>query len=268
MVSDVLVGEVHTVLVARVKKLQKVTEETNDFIPRGQKPSVDALRSRVRTITCHQGVDEVRQIFVVGRLPERRRRKRCHDAHVIIPTLRLGVRCVPPAPVGRFGAATPGEVNQRLMRAWDRFCRFRFLPVVSVLPVLGLLIAPGCVRTSAGPRRDETERLLRAVDRLIAADRNAKRPPLALLEAIPCADPDTCRLKTNCVDAFRPLVESTTLQEEVRAELARANGTPLSRDRAQALGEKTTRAEGAKRQAEARVGGCLQGTAQAREAMR
>jgi hypothetical protein len=114
--------------------------------------------------------------------------------------------------------------------------------------------------------------VLSAVDRLVAADRTAKGPPLLALEGEPCSDPAVCRAKGACVEAFRPLAESGRLQREVRAAMAAASasagGGRLPPERALELLDMTDRAEQAKRASERQVDGCLQEAARLRQALR
>ena len=136
--------------------------------------------------------------------------------------------------------------------------------------------APAC-SSDGSSTRAEAGRVLSAVDRLVAADRAAKGPPLRALEAEPCADPAVCRAKEACLGAFRPLEESARLQQEIRAEMAAAatspdpagaGGSRLPPDRALELFEKTDRAERAKQASERQVDGCLQEAARLRMALR
>src|SRR5262249_45982899 len=128
----------------------------------------------------------------------------------------------------------------------------------------------GC--SSDSGRRAEAERVLHAVDRLVAADRADKGPTLHALEAEPCLDPAVCHAKAACVEAFRPLAESARLQREVRAAMAAGvasgEGARLPPDRALELLDKTDRAEQAKQASERRVDGCLQEVARLRVTLR
>ncbi len=137
-------------------------------------------------------------------------------------------------------------------------------------PLALALALAGC--SSDEGRRAEASRLLHAVDRLVAADRAEKGPPLRELEAQPCEDPAICRAKAACVAAFRPLEESARLQREVRAAMAAGSaageGARLPPDRALELLEKTDRAEQAKRASEQQLDGCLQAAARLRTTLR
>jgi hypothetical protein len=144
------------------------------------------------------------------------------------------------------------------------------------LLALALVFAPAC--SSGEGQRAEAARVLHAVDRLVAADRGAKAPPLRELEAQPCADPTVCRAKAACVGAFQPLEESARLQREVRAAMAAnasapspeagAGGAKLPPDRALELFEKTDRAERAKQASEQHMDACLQEAARLRTTLR
>lgn len=144
-------------------------------------------------------------------------------------------------------------------------------PAAFALTVLVLALAAGGCSSDDG-RRAEAQRVLYAVDRLVAADRSEKGAPLRELEAQPCADPAICQAKTACVEAFRPLEESARLQREVRAEMAAgvasSQGARLPPERALELLEKTERAEKAKQASERQLDGCLQEAARLRMTLR
>lgn len=139
------------------------------------------------------------------------------------------------------------------------------------LALLATLAAPvGC--SSDSGRRAEADRVLHAVDRLVAADRSDKGPTLRALEGEPCQDPAVCHAKTACVAAFRPLEESARLQREVRAAMATGvasgEGARLPPEQALELLDKTDRAEQAKQASERQVDGCLQEVARLRVNLR
>ncbi|HEU4404320.1 MAG TPA: hypothetical protein VFS43_03375 [Polyangiaceae bacterium] len=143
-------------------------------------------------------------------------------------------------------------------------------PLAPAALALAALAAAGC--SSDAGRRAEAERVLHAVDRLVAADRGDKGPPLRALEAQPCEDPAICQAKATCLEAFRPLEESARLQREVRAAMAAGvasgEGARLPPDRALELFEKTDRAERAKQASERQLDGCLQAAARLRLTLR
>ena len=124
--------------------------------------------------------------------------------------------------------------------------------------ILSALLLASCGQDE---RKMEADRVLRRVDKLIAADRAEKETPLAQLEAESCTDEKVCTVKRACADAFRPLVESQRLQAEVRA--AMRDG----KDAAE-LTRKLDAAEAANREAAAKMDPCLKASDSARRAYR
>lgn len=132
----------------------------------------------------------------------------------------------------------------------------------------GAVVALGVALVSCaregGAHREEGTRVVRAIDAVIAANDGAKATPLAALEATPCSDPPACLARDTCVGAFRPLVASVALKDEVRAAI-RAPGAAASVDAMQA---KVDAADAAQRDAAAKMDGCLRAAADARKAYR
>lgn len=79
------------------------------------------------------------------------------------------------------------------------------------------LMAAGCGRGDA--KKADADRVLRAIDVLVAADRESKAEPLALLAATECGNDEACAVKSTCVSAFEPFVRAMNIKTQVRDAL-------------------------------------------------
>ena len=131
-----------------------------------------------------------------------------------------------------------------------------------VLAIALISASTGACAREGFAHREEGTRVVRAIDALITANDGAKAAPLAVLEGTACTDAPACRAKAACSDAFRPLVKSVALKDEIRAAL-RAPGAAASVDAMQA---KVEAAEASQREASANMDGCLRASADARKA--
>lgn len=117
----------------------------------------------------------------------------------------------------------------------------------ALLAGLGTLLLTACTS-----HRAEAEAVVHSVEAVIKADGSRKVGRLAQLSATPCEDPEVCRVKRTCEDAFGPLIASYRLVEEVRAEIAKGSEV----DKA-ALARKLDEAEAAKEKARGLEEKCL-----------
>lgn len=120
---------------------------------------------------------------------------------------------------------------------------------VSVFPsgALALLLASACTS-----HRAEAEVVVHHVEAVIKADGAGKAIPLARLTEAPCVDPEVCRVKRICEEAFGPLVASYRLAEEVRGEVAKGGDVDKV-----VLAKKLDEAEAAKEKARGLEEKCL-----------
>lgn len=133
-------------------------------------------------------------------------------------------------------------------------------PLSAIAFAFALLASLAACSRGDDEKRLAGERMLRTIDALVSADNASKAAPLAALEATPCQDPPACKARDTCVTAFRSLVRSVTVKDEVRAAM-RAPGAAASVD---ALSAKVADAEAAQKSAEASMPACLSATAEAR----
>ncbi|HMJ15305.1 MAG TPA: hypothetical protein VK524_28010 [Polyangiaceae bacterium] len=82
-----------------------------------------------------------------------------------------------------------------------------------------LLVLSACRGETEQRGRGEAERFARAVSALRDADNAAKRPLLAALSAMRCAEPSACELQRVCSDAYRAHLEGVQKSEQVRSNL-------------------------------------------------
>lgn len=163
----------------------------------------------------------------------------------------------------RAGVAAPrglASVRPSSLRPWSHgsLLASRAALLAALLALLG-----GCGRDRDREDRVEADRVLRAVDALVAADRDAKSMPLAALAALPCRADDVCKLRQACVDAFGPMVRAMNLKAQVRDEL-RGDGAPDP----DALGRKLEQAEQDLAEAKRLVEGCSTASGAVRQAYR
>lgn len=126
--------------------------------------------------------------------------------------------------------------------------------LVASLVALVALGGSGCQS-----HRAEAALVVHNVEAVIAAPLEQKPGTLAKLSATPCEDPEVCRVKKVCEEAFGPLVESYRLTAEVREAIAKTAGSadasgPI--DKA-GLAAKLDRAEAAKEEARGAETKCL-----------
>lgn len=94
------------------------------------------------------------------------------------------------------------------------------------------LVLFGC--RSAEERRFEAEvaTLDRAIDAVRAAPNEGKQALLDVLERTPCEDPEVCRVRSICLDAYRAHVAAVAAKDRARDLLGSPGGGVESRQRA------------------------------------
>ena len=116
----------------------------------------------------------------------------------------------------------------------------------------GAIVLWAAALAGCSGHRAEAEAVVLNVEGVIKADGAAKAARLTRLSATPCEDPQICRVKRTCEEAFAPLIASYRLQEEVRSTLAGGGDV----DKA-ALAAKLDEAEAAKEKARGAEEKCL-----------
>jgi hypothetical protein len=100
--------------------------------------------------------------------------------------------------------------------------RFQVTIVAAVL----LACVASCGRDSS---KKEASALVRVVTDLRMADNERKRSPLEQLRAMTCHDPEVCKVRDACVQAFDHHVRGVELGARLRQHLDRDAGTPEER---------------------------------------
>jgi hypothetical protein len=119
--------------------------------------------------------------------------------------------------------------------------------LVGLAGLVGLLTLPACQS-----HRAEAAVVVHNVEAVISAPPERKPGSLATLASTPCEDPEVCRVKKMCEDAFGPLITSYRLVAEVRETIAQGGDV----DKA-ALTQKLDEAEAAKEKARGAEERCL-----------
>jgi hypothetical protein len=116
----------------------------------------------------------------------------------------------------------------------------------------GTLLMLALALVGCQSHRAEASVVVHNVEAVISAPPERKPGSLATLVSTPCEDPEVCRVKKMCEDAFEPLIASYRLVAEVRETMAKGGDVDK-----EALNKKLDEAEAAKEKARGAEERCL-----------